>query len=119
MQQAALKRLGFLLIIACAFAITACATQRDRDTVKQGLLVSGLRQQAFLDVWGLPERTSTMAGDDRTVAGWGGGGGHFFRGKTAYDVWEYPARGVVLVFERGQLATWKSDKSTSELRSRD
>lgn len=107
-----------LVIVACVLTMAACATQRDRDTVSQGLLMSGLRQQAFLDVWGLPERTSTMSGDERTQAGWGGPGGYFFRGKRPYDVWEYPSRGVVLIFEEGRLATWKTDKSTSELRSK-
>jgi hypothetical protein len=112
---------GVVLALACALALLACAAQRDRDTVKQGLLVRGVRQQAFIDVWGPPERTSTRIGEDRLDAGWGWGGqsGYFFKGRTTYEVWEYPARGVTLVFYGKTLATWKTDKTTSELRSKD
>jgi len=114
------RRISALFVaIACGLALLACAAQRDRDSIRQGLLVSGLRQQAFVDVWGVPARTWTMTGEDRTEAGWGGTAGFFFRGKTVYDVWDYPSRGVTLVFGRGVLATWKTDKTTSELRSKD
>jgi hypothetical protein len=110
---------GIVLALACALALLACAAQRDRDTVKQGLLLRGVRQQAFIDVWGPPERTSTRIGEDRLDAGWGGQGGYFFKGRATYEVWEYPARGVTLVFYGKTLATWKTDKTTSELRSKD
>ena len=117
-QVSVAKVRGFVLALVCALALLACAAQRDRDTVKQGLLVIGVRQQAFRDVWGPPERTSTMTGEDRFVAKWGGGG-YLFKSRAEYDVWEYSARGVTLVFYRGTLATWKTDKTTSELRSKD
>jgi hypothetical protein len=109
---------GIVLALVCALTLLACAGMRDRDTVRQGLLVSGVRQQAFIDVWGPPERTSTMIGEDRLDAKWGVGG-YLFKGRAAYDVWEYPARGVTLVFYRGTLATWKTDRTTSELKSKD
>src|SRR5688572_1175238 len=119
MRYVVVKWLRILAIAVFVVAMAACAGQRNRENVRQGLLVSGTPQQAFQDVWGVPDRTSTMAGGDRTEAGWGGGRGYFFRGQARYDVWEYSSRGVVLVFERARLATWKTDKTTSELRSKD
>ena len=64
-----------------------------------------------------PTRTSTLAGDEAMRAGWGGGGGFFFKGKAVYDVWEYQGRDVTLVFDGNRLATWKTDKTTAELRT--
>jgi hypothetical protein len=86
------------------------------------MLMTGLRRDAFEEVWGLPTRTYTISGDEVTKAGFTGAGGaesgFVFKGKEIYDVWEYDARGVILVFDHDRLATWKTDKTVEQLRQR-
>jgi len=111
-----------LLLIALAPHSEGCAAAHHRELIREGLLVRGLSRDAFVDVWGLPTRTYTTTGDEMTRAGWGAsggaGGGFFFQGKGVYDVWEYTARGVTLVFDGGSLSTWKTDKTVEELRQK-
>jgi len=51
-------------------------------------------------------------------AGWGGGGGSFFRGQQILEVWVYERKKAELVFtDRKVLAGWKSDATVKELSS--
>jgi hypothetical protein len=105
------------LILLATVITTSCAMAHHRAQIRQGLLTRGLLRGAFLAEWGPPTRTSTLTGEDATRVGWGGGAGFFFKGKAVYDVWEYQERDVTLVFQGDRLATWKTDKTTSELRT--
>ena len=105
-----------MAVFIVAALTVGCAMAHNRAQIRQGLLTRGLLRDAFLAEWGPPTRTSTLTGDDSTRVGWGGGAGFFFKGKAVYDVWEYQDRGVTLVFEGSRLATWKTDKTTFELR---
>jgi len=117
------KFLGLLVLaILLAPPSNGCAGYHHRERVRQGMLMRGLSRDAFEDVWGLPTRTYTITGDEITQAGWGAtqtvGGGFFFKGKQAFDVWEYAGRGVTLVFDGGSLVAWKTDKTVEELREK-
>jgi len=89
------KRFCRLSVVVLLVLTAGCAVRRDRETVRQGLLVSGLDRRAFLAEWGVPETTYTLAGSDTMQAGWGAGGGFFFKGRVVYDVWVYQHRGGV------------------------
>ena len=43
-------------------------------------------------------------------------GGSVFVGSRIYDTWEYPDRGVTLLFYRYRLVAWQTDKTVEELR---
>lgn len=101
--------------VLIALIISGCAAMRARDTVRSGLLTVDLPQQAFLDVWGIPEYTETVSGSEMTGANWGGGSFEFAKGKALLEVWKYKSRGTDLVFYRKRLTAWKSDKSSNEL----
>ena len=111
-----MQRRRSAIILVGAVLLVSCGLMRDKENVRQGLLISGQDRRAFLDLWGPPERTSSITGDDNVRADWGGGGGFFFKGKEVYDVWEYPQKGVTLVFCRGRLTTWKTGKTVAQLR---
>ena len=112
-MKASSRRVATLTVGVLIFAVTGCAVRRDRETVRQGLLVTGLDRRAFLAEWGIPETTYTLTGGDTMQAGWGGGGGFFFKGRVIYDVWVYQSRGVELVFDHYHLVTWKKDPVAS------
>jgi len=105
-----------VLMLVIAFALVACA--HDQETIRSGMLTLNLRQSAFLDEWGRPERTYVTSGQDIIRAGWSGNGGNFFRGRDTFEVWVYPAKKTELVFDRKKrLAGWKTDATVQELSS--
>lgn len=107
-----------LAILSLVFVASACTLQEHRGYVRDGLLMRGLHRDAFLEEWGLPLRTSTVTGEDAIQAGWGPGGGSFFKGKAAYDVWEYEDPPVKLAFYRAKLVSWQTTQTVEQLRAK-
>ena len=110
-----LATLGFVI----ALLLTGCGpyrVERDRETIRDGLLTLNLRQAAFLEEWGKLDRTRNRQGKEMMRAGWGSGGGSFFKGQQTLEVWVYEKKKTELVFtERKVLAGWKSDATVKEL----
>jgi hypothetical protein len=107
-----MKRLVVLLLV---MAISACAAMRARDNVRDGLLTLDTPQDAFLDVWGKPDRTSVTSSEQIIQAGWTGMRGGFFKGRRTLEVWMYEEKKVELVFYRKRLSGWRTDSSVKEL----
>jgi len=105
-------------ILVVAFVLVSCAG-RDREWIREGLLTLNLRQSAFLEEWGKPDRIYVTSGEEIMRAGWGrDGGGFFFKGKETFEVWVYEAKRTDLVFNRGKrLVAWKSGATVKELSS--
>lgn len=108
-----------LFIVILAFVLFAgCAGSREWKQVCSGLLQTGLHAESFLQVWGNPTRTKVISGDEIMRAGWGGGGGGFYKGKAHFQVWSYEDHGVDLVFTTGKKSTlvgWNTKKTLQEL----
>ena len=103
-------------VIFLSFALTSCSGMRARDAVRSGVLQRELPQQAFLDVWGAPDRTSTYTPEpEEKRLEFGPFRGFYGRSGTTYEVWEYSKRGVVLFFDDTELSEWKTEKTTGEL----
>jgi len=81
------------------------------------MLKIGIGQQAFLDVWGQPERTSVVQSTEQITARWGGGGGNIFKGSKALEMWSYNESEIELLFDESKLIAWKTNKTTQELKS--
>jgi hypothetical protein len=107
-------RLLFVLL-ACA-SLTACAAGRQRDEIRHGILTVEIRQQAFLDVWGAPTRTSVVhSEEDMIKAGIAPFNGFLIKGKETYEVWNYDSRKTVLVFDDRELVAWSTPQTVQEL----
>src|SRR3954468_20527541 len=110
-----MKRLPAL---AMALVLMACATY-DQEIIRDGMLTLSLRQSAFMDEWGKPDRTFVTSGQDIMQADWNRSGGGFFKGRQTFEVWVYAARKTDLLFDRKKrLAGWKTDATVQELSSR-
>ena len=53
-----------LTVISALTLLAACAGDSARETVRSGMLELDLPQQAFLDVWGKPDRTGVISGEE-------------------------------------------------------
>lgn len=114
-----MKRSKFLAAIFLAFFLASCAGIKHRDAVQAGILKRDTTQDAFLDIWGSPERTRTVTSDtEEKRLEFSRFGGFYGRSNTTYEVWEYPTRGVTLIFYNRKLTGWKTDKTTEELRTK-
>jgi len=103
-----------VVILLFTVILHSCAhygEHEDAHYIRDGLLQIGIEKQAFLDVWGPPDRTGVTQSDDHVS--WGLlGSGH-----TVYDVWTYEAIGIELLFDSEDLVAWKTNKTTHELKS--
>ncbi len=108
---------SYMFTILLAVILTGCA-HRHAHFVRDGLLRYGIADQAFLDVWGTPDRVGVFSNDKETVsANWGSGGGSLFKGQSSFVKWTYEKIGIELYFTRNCLAGWKTDRTVSELKS--
>lgn len=112
-----MKALKLMIVLFIAVGLSSCAGVKNRELVCSGLLQIGIPSDAFKQIWGLPTRTKIATGDDIVAAGWGRGGGSFFKGKAHYEVWSYEERGVDLAFNGRRLAGWNTQKTLKELDS--
>ena len=107
------------LLVATLLLLSACAhtprIPRDQMEIRQGLLQLDIRQQAFLDEWGKPDRTSVTSGEEITAAGLNAYRGFFFKGKLTYEVWNYESRKTSLVFGKKRLVAWQTEETVQDL----
>ncbi len=110
MRKTIIFVLLFLFIAGCA------AEHRHTPIVRTGIVRMGLNKKAFIEAWGEPYRTGTVASEEFVRAGWSGGGGGFFKGRRTLEVWTYEKIGIELVFDGNSLVGWKTDKTVQELK---
>jgi hypothetical protein len=115
-----------LLIVLCLLSLASCAGMHNRSIVRSGVLCQGINRQAFLDVWGSPERTRVLVIKDEQESisfGWHanayGGGGGLFKGRQShvFQEWNYEKIGISLLFDGATLVDWKTDKSVEQLKA--
>ena len=105
-----------MLAIVLSLILAACGTMRAKEKVSQGLLELDQPVKVFLDLWGNPNRTLVISGDEIIKGSLSGYSGSFYKGKENYQVWIYSSRKTELVFSRQQrLVGWKTDLSVEEL----
>lgn len=116
-----MKFMKLIVLFSIAVMLTCCTGVKNRRLVCSGLLQVGISSDAFKQVWGLPTRTKILSGDEIVTAGWGGGGGSFYKGKSYFQVWVYEDRGVELAFSTKDrnLVGWDTKKSVQELAAED
>lgn len=118
-----MKRILFLLILLSIVVGCAARTEhRDAKYVRSGLLKQGIDMQAFLDVWGYPDRTRVISITDTKTemyAKWSSFGGEFLQGRktSSFQEWEYEKLGISLLFDGEDLTVWKTDKTVAEIKS--
>jgi hypothetical protein len=116
-----MKATKIAILLLAATMLGGCAGVKNRKLVCSGMLQVGISSDAFKHVWGLPTRTKVVSGDQIISAGWSGGAGGFYKGKTHYQVWSYEDRGVELVFDNSKrnLIGWETKKTVQELAAAD
>ena len=106
----------FIMFILIVWVLSGCGMAKHKKQICQGLLTTGLNRNAFLKVWGTPDRTYVISSDEFLSAGWSGTGGSVFKGKKSLDVWEYQQILIKLVFNGIVLVGWQTDKTVEELK---
>ena len=110
--------LSVVALVCLAVFVTSCSGPRHRDTVRAGILIRDTPQEAFLEVWGPPERTRTFTSDtEEKRLEFSRFGGFYGRSNSIYEVWDYTKRGANLIFYDRKLTGWQTDKTTEELRT--
>ena len=113
------------IVIGLIFLLTGCM-HKHAKYVESGVLRRDINKQAFLDVWGSPERTRVVTfrdEDESTSLGWNfggsGGGGGLFKGKRSrsFEEWAYEKYGITLLFSGYGLVDWKTDKTTEQIKA--
>ncbi len=104
-----------MVLCALALVLSGCA-HRHAHFVKDGLLRQGIHSQAFLEVWGEPDRIATVSAEETTSAGWSLQGGRFFKGRRTLVKWTYEKIGIELFFSGTSLRGWETDRSVRELK---
>jgi hypothetical protein len=75
-------------------------------------------QKAFRRQWGEPDRTTPVGSGQDLEAQWGPEmRGGILQGRRSLDIWVYEKHGVELLFDDGDLAAWKTRRTTEELRA--
>jgi hypothetical protein len=107
-----------LLILSTliVWVLSGCAMARHKQQICDGLITTGLNRNAFLQVWGRPERTESISSEEFLRAGWSGYSGGVFKGKKSLDLWEYRRIAIKLVFDDIVLVGWHTDKTVQELK---
>jgi hypothetical protein len=112
-----------MMFLVSLLLIIGCAMERHKKQIKDGLLTVGLNRNAFLTVWGMPDKTYVIKSDafskteassilvDRTAID----GFKSFTGSVPLDVWEYKEKEVTLIFNGIVLVGWKTEKTRKEI----
>jgi hypothetical protein len=114
MRKTIIFVLLFLFIVGCA---AKSKEHGHTSIVRTGILRMGINKKAFIEAWGDPYRTGTVASEEFVRAGWSGGGGGFFKGRRTLVVWSYEKIGIELAFDGNSLVGWKTDKTVQELKA--
>jgi hypothetical protein len=111
-----IKQLLMCLLVATTLVqLVGCVGINRRQNVRDGFFSQELVKDAFLDVWGQPDKTRVMSGDEVMKANVSRGGGSFYKGKTSFEVWEYYKYGTTLIFSGVKLVDWDTSKTKDEL----
>jgi hypothetical protein len=104
-------RRATLLAALVAIGLSACALERQREQIREGVLTRGIHREAFLKEWGPPTQTYTMVGRDPVlkVGPWTQSWG-----QPVYEIWAYPSRTTCLVFDGVRLVAWQTDRTDCE-----
>lgn len=116
-----MKTMKLAIVFLMVVMLGGCIGVKNRKLVCSGLLQVGISSDAFKHVWGLPTRTKVVSGDDIVSAGWGGGSGSFYKGKSHFQIWTYEDRGVELAFgtRDRNLVGWNTKKTVQEMAAMD
>lgn len=106
---------GFLVLLA------SCSSARSREVILSGVLQIGVDQHQFLSLWGTPDSTKTITGENQAEGSIGRYGGGFTSGKRTLEVWTYNNIKTELYFSRNKkgkatLAGWDSKSTVDELK---
>jgi hypothetical protein len=96
------------LALALAAAVAGCTMEKHRQQVREGFFTLGLHRDAFVQEWGPPSRTFSVAAPDpvmRTDAY-----GSTWQ-RPVYEVWEYPSHETCLTFDGVRLVYWETGKT--------
>ena len=89
-----------------------------KQSLEQGLLRVDIGQKAFRERWGHPDRVVPVEPGPDLETKWGPEvRGSVLEGRRALEIWVYERYGVELLFCEGDLAAWKTRKTTEELRA--
>lgn len=83
-------------------------------SLRDGVLRAGIGQTAFRREWGDPDGTIAVLSGQELAAKWGSEVTSFL--KPPVEVWTYDRYGVRLLFEDGDLAAWKNDRTKEQLK---
>jgi len=115
-----------LLFLSMILLLSSCSStlgykwrseHRHSSIVRSGILEQTIDKQAFIDVWGDPDRTKTISSEEYVSASWGGARGGLFKGKDTLEVWSYEKIGIELVFNKHGLVGWRTDRTVRELKA--
>ena len=110
-----------ILLIMILVLSAGCAMSKHKAQIRDGFLTTGLNREAFVKVWGMPDRTHTMSSQQysefRAGASGSLGTATYFSGRVPLDVWVYEKWDVTLVFHGLRLVDWKTNKNREELRA--
>jgi hypothetical protein len=85
-------------------------------SLQEGLLRVGIKQSEFRSEWGQPDRMTRVGALQELEAEWGPGvSTSVLQGRHPLDVWVYEKRGTQLLFDDGDLAAWKTERTVREL----
>ncbi|HEY7140143.1 MAG TPA: hypothetical protein VIE44_08605 [Methylomirabilota bacterium] len=88
----------------------------ERHSLYKGLLRVGIGQSTFRSAWGRPDRMTRAAAVQELETQWGPGlSASVLQGHQPLDVWVYEKRGVELLFDDGDLAAWKTERTVKDL----
>jgi len=78
---------------------------RQRGQIREGLLTRGLHRKAFLEEWGLPDRTFPLPSRETRLRTYPAGATWE---RVVYEVWEYRDRATCLTFDGVRLLSWET-----------
>jgi hypothetical protein len=88
----------------------------ERHSLYEGLLRVGIGQSTFRSAWGPPDRMTRVGALQELETRWRPGvSGSALQGRQPLDVWVYETRGVELLFDDGDVAAWKTERTVKDL----
>jgi hypothetical protein len=89
-----------------------------QESLMRGILRVDIGQKAFRQQWGEPDRETPVGSLADLETRWGPEmRGSVLKGRRTLDIWVYEKNQVELLFDDGDLAAWKTRKTTEELRA--
>lgn len=97
--------------------LVACASG-GQLSLRDGLLEVGIGRKAFLAEWGRPDRTLSILSEQALADRWGTPVDLIKAADRdeAPELWIYDRYGTELLFIKGDLAAWKTNRTPEQLR---